>query len=90
MRCFLIMIFVGKAQLRTSLKVMFFYKKWFWKSILRKYVFGLAFLPLNKVSNGFTKLMEIAPSDECLQYADYMLRNYIGENFQRPLFPPEM
>ncbi|XP_060870098.1 uncharacterized protein LOC132944652 [Metopolophium dirhodum] len=52
-----------------------------------KNFFGLSFLPYTEVSEAFCELIEISPSENALEFSDYVLKNYIDEDC---LFPPEM
>lgn len=45
---------------------------------IRKF-FGLAFLDPSEVSDAFSQLISVAPSEECCSFADYILENYVDE-----------
>lgn len=52
-----------------------------------KTFFGLSFLTSAEVSKAFRELIERSPSEDALEFSDYILENYIKEN---SLFTPEI
>ncbi|KAL4126056.1 hypothetical protein QTP88_010287 [Uroleucon formosanum] len=52
-----------------------------------KCFFGLSYLPPNEISDGFTDLLSIAPTNMFTEFTDYILENYILPDSD---FPPVM
>lgn len=52
-----------------------------------KCFFGLSYLPPNEISDGFTDLLSIAPTNMFTEFTDYILENYILPD---SAFPPVM